>query len=438
MNNIRTRSFILAAVMMINLFAGRAGGQNQKEAVVPPIPIGDRFTIETPQGPVTVKNFYPTALIVGPQSLVMDVDAFSVTYDGINRIFFITVVGESRNQVIKHRKEAETAFLRLLQVMPSDACRLNIKLSIGGAGMLAFNPTSNLPLSFCTQRSEATIRRNNRGGRRTSNTGLIGTTWKIFMTTDGTELSTYTFLPGGRIEEDEKAKWKLTGNKLNITEEYGDIDLRISGNLMTGNGQLGMNPRPFRLRGVRVRDNRSGPTDQSSAATGDRKSNVPSGRPAVYVEQGACPFECCTYREWWAAAPTPVYSSPSSSGMKIRVLKKGEHVTAVTGFVRTQAREFVVTRNTGRYRVGDTIWVYSYRGEGFFTVWFNGKIYGEDLGFSPYGGSGGTRCQGDSANCWGTLKTEHSSEWWIKLRLRDGRIGWTNHGEDYSGIDACG
>jgi hypothetical protein len=176
----------------------------------------------------------------------------------------------------------------------------------------------------------------------------------------------------------------------------------------------------------------------STSEPAQRKPAPSPVRPAVYVEQGACPFECCTYREWWASTPTPVYASPSSSAAQIRMLKKGEHVKGVTGFVRTQAGEFVVTRNHGRYRAGDTIWVYSYRGEGFFLVWFKGKMYGEDLGFSPYGGSSGTRCQSDAANCWGHLKAEHSSEWWIKLRLRDGRIGWTNRGNDYANKDACG
>jgi hypothetical protein len=179
-------------------------------------------------------------------------------------------------------------------------------------------------------------------------------------------------------------------------------------------------------------------TAQRRAKTSKPKIGISSRGPDVYVEQGRCPFECCKYREWWAAAPTPVYASPNSKAPQIRMLKKGEHVTAVTGFVRTRGGEFTVTRNNGRYHAGDTIWVYSYRGEGFFTVWFKGKMYGEELGFSPYGGSGGSRCQEDSSYCWGTLKTEHSSEWWIKLRLSDGRIGWTNRGEDYSNIDACG
>jgi len=160
-------------------------------------------------------------------------------------------------------------------------------------------------------------------------------------------------------------------------------------------------------------------------------------RPAVYSERGACPFECCTYREWWARQPVIVYTRPNRASLRIHTVKKGEHVRALTGFVRSRARQFLVTRDHERYRRGDTLWVYTYHGEGFFLVWHDGKMYEEDLGFSPYGGTAGTR--GEIGNeMWGHLATEHSSEWWVKLRLRDGRIGWTNHGDYFDNTDACG
>lgn len=164
--------------------------------------------------------------------------------------------------------------------------------------------------------------------------------------------------------------------------------------------------------------------------------SIAQQRPEVYVERPACPFECCTYREWSARRPTPVYASPARAGKRIRTLAKGEHVEATTGFVRTHAGRFLVTSDKGPYRAGETIWVYTYHGEGTFLVWYKGKMYDEDLGFSPYGGSSGTR--GEAGGTWGHLTTEHKSEWWIQLRLHDGRTGWTNRGGDYANTDACG
>lgn len=97
-------------------------------------------------------------------------------------------------------------------------------------------------------------RKQNNNSRR--NIDLVGTTWKLFLTNDpANEFGTYTFLSAGRIQEDEEARWKLVGNRLTITEQDGDIELIVKGNLMTGGGQLGMNPRPFRMRGTRVQEN---------------------------------------------------------------------------------------------------------------------------------------------------------------------------------------
>jgi hypothetical protein len=94
---------------------------------------------------------------------------------------------------------------------------------------------------------------------------LVGTTWKIYQTINGVEeWGTYTFQAGGKIAEDEGTRWKLVGNKLNIIEQYGDIDLVINGDKMTGSGQLGMNPRPFPMKGVKIKDDRATPEIDTS------------------------------------------------------------------------------------------------------------------------------------------------------------------------------
>lgn len=99
---------------------------------------------------------------------------------------------------------------------------------------------------------------------------LVGTTWKLYTTNGGlNEWGTYTFLTEGRIQEDEKAGWKLARNKLTITEEYGLIDVIVKGNLMTGGGQLGMNPRPFRMRGNKVQANAASSVGPGQSSLGN-------------------------------------------------------------------------------------------------------------------------------------------------------------------------
>jgi hypothetical protein len=193
MNSISTCSLALAAIMLLNLFGECVVGQTQKEAAAPSIPTGDHFTIQTPQGVVTVKNFYPTALIVGPQSLVVDVNSFSVSYDGTYHIFFITVRGESRNEIIKHRKEAEGAFLQLLEVTPKDACRLHVELSYWGAGVLAFDPNSRLPLSFCASTSE-------QADQQSAKTSKKNNTNQISAESDASDSNNWTELNRGQTK----------------------------------------------------------------------------------------------------------------------------------------------------------------------------------------------------------------------------------------------
>jgi hypothetical protein len=54
-----------------------------------------------------------------------------------------------------------------------------------------------------------------------------------------------------------------------------------------------------------------------------------------YHDWGACPFECCAYREWVAKAPITVFRDRNESGTVAFHLEKNEHVHAITGVVVT-------------------------------------------------------------------------------------------------------
>ena len=104
--------------------------------------------------------------------------------------------------------------------------------------------------------------------------------------------------------------------------------------------------------------------------------------------------------------------------------------------MRTPGQKFVIRRAYDHYRPGEILFVYTYQGEGVFTVWHQGRLFAQDLGFSPYGGSGGKRCT-DSRYCWGTLSRDLRSAWWIQMRLPDGRVVWIRGSDAFSGQDVC-
>lgn len=159
--------------------------------------------------------------------------------------------------------------------------------------------------------------------------------------------------------------------------------------------------------------------------------------PTTFVDRGACPFECCTYRQWKTEKTTVAYARPDERSKIIGKFLKGAKVKALTGEVRTVASRFVVKKAHEKYRPGDILWVYTYFGEGVFKIWHQEKMYQENLEFSPYGGSMGKRCEVE-AQCWGELDKELQMTWWVKIKSAKGWTGWTNHAENFSGADQCG
>jgi hypothetical protein len=159
--------------------------------------------------------------------------------------------------------------------------------------------------------------------------------------------------------------------------------------------------------------------------------------PNVFVDKGACPFECCTYRAWRATKRTTAFSAPDKSSSVLNSIATGTQIVALTGEVHTTAGRFLVKRDHNQYKSGDVLFVYTPKGEGFFKVWFGGRMYEEQLGFSSEGGFPDSRCS-NSALCWGQLESELKSVWWVKVKLPSGRIVWIKDTQNFTGKDGCG
>ncbi len=145
----------------------------------------------------------------------------------------------------------------------------------------------------------------------------------------------------------------------------------------------------------------------------------------VFVDKGACPGEGCVYGERWVArARVRLLSAPDLSATVVGILDTGMAVQTVTGEVHTIPARFTVRQPHGEFAPGDIVHVYTYLGEGWFRVRHDGETKEADLGFSPWGGSSGKRCELED-RCWGTLQEELRLDWWIKVRTPDGTEGWT-------------
>ena len=158
-------------------------------------------------------------------------------------------------------------------------------------------------------------------------------------------------------------------------------------------------------------------------------SAIADDHPLFYVDKGACPFECCTYREWRTEKTTKLYRKPKINSPVVGSAGKGRTVKAKTGEVHTKPGELVVRRDVTTFRKGDVLWVYTYLGEGYYKIWYRGKFIEDQIDFN---------IQDPNPDDWGYFKIQPDSVWWVKIRIPGGIEGWTNEPKNFSNQDACG
>jgi hypothetical protein len=161
----------------------------------------------------------------------------------------------------------------------------------------------------------------------------------------------------------------------------------------------------------------------------------PAPLKVPYYDWNACPFECCVYRTWKAEKAITVLKERRVGSPVAFELPPGEMVQAYTGVVvTTHAGELRVMKDRmiGRFNIavqaGDVVRVLRPEGEGYFKIWAKGHVDSEELNDL------GDLDESTSL----TLISKPRITWWVKVRTRDGRVGWTTATDDFSGIDACG
>ena len=170
-----------------------------------------------------------------------------------------------------------------------------------------------------------------------------------------------------------------------------------------------------------------------------------SDKPTLpYYDWGACPFECCTYREWTAIKNLNTYiRQDEKSPVSFRV-KKGHSVLGLTGVVVTT--EYGITKIIKPMEIGFTpeskspelslkanevVYTLHYQGEGNDLFWYKGKAYSAQISIPD--------------DAWGTppnsqafqILSRPKYEWWAKIQDKDGNIGWTKETDVFAHIDAC-
>jgi hypothetical protein len=166
--------------------------------------------------------------------------------------------------------------------------------------------------------------------------------------------------------------------------------------------------------------------------------------PLPYYDWGACPFECCTYREWSTNRPVAAHKSRSNNSPAVFHVEKSQKVQGVTGVVIT--KEFGVTKilkptqigytKTSKspelsLRAGEVVYTLHYLGEAYDLFWYRGKTYSDQISV-PEDAFGSVPFSEDLR-----VESRPKTEWWVKIRSEQGKVGWSKETEAFDHMDAC-
>ncbi len=174
-------------------------------------------------------------------------------------------------------------------------------------------------------------------------------------------------------------------------------------------------------------------------------AEIDADKPTIpYFDWGACPFECCTYKEWTAQRDVNIYKDRSEKSQISFRVKNGQSVRGLTGVVITTAYgmtkiikplQFGYTADSKSpllsLKPGDVVYTLHYEGEGSDVFWYKGKTYSDQIAVPD--------------NAWGTppnsqavkVLSRPKTEWWAQVQDMDGHVGWTKETDAFAHIDAC-
>ena len=171
--------------------------------------------------------------------------------------------------------------------------------------------------------------------------------------------------------------------------------------------------------------------------------------PIPYIDNGACPFECCIYRQWQAKEPGVAYVDPSVGTGQAFSISATEWVTAETGFVAT--KEFGITRILKPIRLGypedsegtdqkpelelkpgELLYILHPAGEGYDVFWYHGKVYSDQITLDENNGPM------DRSDLSIESVSRPVTEWWVRIKNSKGQVGWIQIPPYFDNADACG
>jgi hypothetical protein len=157
-------------------------------------------------------------------------------------------------------------------------------------------------------------------------------------------------------------------------------------------------------------------------------------RPHFEDITGVCFDGSCLLDTWKLNKEAKLRADHNEHAGVIATVSPGETLYVEHMVTEVTPVHAVVVFAQGRFLAGDEFYILNSLGEGYFRVWYNGRIVEEELmGVSMQQTENGewAKCQEPDANCWAEANGYPEEIWWAQVKAREGKEGWLRDPEFY-------
>jgi hypothetical protein len=151
---------------------------------------------------------------------------------------------------------------------------------------------------------------------------------------------------------------------------------------------------------------------------------------------------------WKAKRVVAAFVEPKKGASVAFTIKNGQQVTAETGFVVTSKIGMTKVLKAIRLgydkdskdptpepllelKPGELLYTLHYLGEGFDLFWYKGKVYSDQIS------SGKVDPDPPAPELNLQVLSLPEADWWVKVRTKEGRIGWIKNPPYFENSDSC-
>jgi len=159
------------------------------------------------------------------------------------------------------------------------------------------------------------------------------------------------------------------------------------------------------------------------------KGQAPGPPESPHFENitGVCFDGSCLLGTWKVSKEATLRADHAEDSTAVVIVPAGETLQLVRIVSEVKPVHARVVFDQGRFLEGDDFYVLNSLGEGYFRVWYYGRVVEEEiLGVSMEQTENGdwATCPEPDANCWAEARGIPEEIWWAEVKTRDGRQGW--------------